>query len=410
MDLSKIEINRNELLNGMKEGGYSESYINMLSKLIDRILDINKDDPTISGFGDIWNVLKNGIPSKYQSKMASRLGVVERFYSSNALPDRKVHKHTGIRRRKSYDSLLPEFRKVVDAAEETLADSGIRNIQGPTAALSVFLHTMQDKGAVSLRDITQNLIVSGYTKEDGKCKYSSTTMHNIKSGLQAATSVSPDEIARITPLIPIPKKDIPEVERLTDEELEKINAYISDKDLCSRRDAAVLSLLEYTSLRASDVGGLLINSIDWESEEINLVQQKTGNLVSIPMLPEVSNSIFVYICEERTPCSSPYLFQKIYIPTESLNRHCIDSIVGKAFKICDIRTGRRGKAHLFRRTVATKMLENDTDISLIASTLGHSSLKTVDRYLGADIAHLRLCSLDISDFPVPEEVFDDAAI
>ena len=68
--------------------------------------------------------------------------------------------------------------------------------------------------------------------------------------------------------------------------------------------------------------------------------------------------------------------------------------------------GDRRGTHIFRHRAATVMAENNIPAPVISATLGHTSPKALDSYLSADIVHLRECAIDISEYPIAEEVFD----
>ena len=56
--------------------------------------------------------------------------------------------------------------------------------------------------------------------------------------------------------------------------------------------------------------------------------------------------------------------------------------------------------------MATSLLANEVAIPVISSILGHTSPESVNPYVDADIEHLRECALDISGYPIAEEVFE----
>ena len=56
--------------------------------------------------------------------------------------------------------------------------------------------------------------------------------------------------------------------------------------------------------------------------------------------------------------------------------------------------------------MATSLLANEVASPVISSILGHTSPESVNPYVDADIEHLRECALDISDYPIAEEVFE----
>jgi len=61
---------------------------------------------------------------------------------------------------------------------------------------------------------------------------------------------------------------------------------------------------------------------------------------------------------------------------------------------------------LFRRYLASKILENGVQPKVISDILGHLSPESLNPYIDTDIKHLRECGLSIEKYPVGKEVFE----
>lgn len=111
---------------------------------------------------------------------------------------------------------------------------------------------------------------------------------------------------------------------------------------------------------------------------------------------------------ERPESDSPYLFLGDQAPYHPMKPGSMGWIVTKIMDRANIRQnqGDRRGTHIFRHRAATVMAENNIPAPVISATLGHTSLKSLDAYLSADIVHLRECALDIGKYPMAEEVFD----
>jgi len=83
-------------------------------------------------------------------------------------------------------------------------------------------------------------------------------------------------------------------------------------------------------------------------------------------------------------------------------------IASKIMKAADIRqeSGDRKGTHIFRHHLATKLLDNGVPRPIISNVIGHTSPKSLDKYLGSNFSHLKKCSISIEDFPVAEAVFE----
>lgn len=67
--------------------------------------------------------------------------------------------------------------------------------------------------------------------------------------------------------------------------------------------------------------------------------------------------------------------------------------------------GDRKGTYTFRHHLASSLLENGISRPVISQTLGHTSPESVNCYLKTDFTHFKECALDITKFPVSEEVF-----
>jgi integrase len=89
----------------------------------------------------------------------------------------------------------------------------------------------------------------------------------------------------------------------------------------SARDAAITLLALTTGLRACDIVGMRTGDIDWRSRTIGIVQQKTGNPLTLPLPALVMAKLADYVLGER-PCSGDdHLFLRSVAPHTRLNDH-----------------------------------------------------------------------------------------
>ncbi|MGH3398054.1 MAG: tyrosine-type recombinase/integrase, partial [Streptosporangiaceae bacterium] len=67
----------------------------------------------------------------------------------------------------------------------------------------------------------------------------------------------------------------------------------------SARDAAITLLALTTGLRACDIIALRLADVDWRGHAIAVVQQKTGNPLTLPLPPLVMGKLAGYVLGER---------------------------------------------------------------------------------------------------------------
>ena len=276
---------------------------------------------------------------------------------------------------------------------------------------SVFLRYLQGKDADNLYDATEKCIMSffyadnKYEQQIRSYSYKEKLAVVFKTCSRVEKYV--DECNRILHMIPSFKYVRKNVKYLTSVEIEAIRNTI-DSDRFSLMERAVMMLLLYTGMRSCDVATIKLCDVNWEAETISIIQQKTEEPLEIAMLPAVGNAIFEYLCKLRLSTPSDYLFPGKNKSANHISAVTVRNIAGKAYKLAEIRQskGVRKGTHLFRHHVATKMLENGVDRSVISKTLGHMNPDSLVPYLHADFKHLSEFGLSLSAYPVSERVWN----
>lgn len=163
------------------------------------------------------------------------------------------------------------------------------------------------------------------------------------------------------------------------------------------RDAALTLLALSTGLRACDIVGLRLGDIDWRGQTIRLVQQKTGNPLTVPMIEVLTSTLADYVLHERPETDDDHVFVRRVAPHVRLGGHAtihrVTTTVFRAAGVTDVRGGTR----LLRHNAASRMLRAATPLPTIAAVLGHASEESTNQYLSIDSERLRRCVL-----PVPQ--------
>lgn len=136
-------------------------------------------------------------------------------------------------------------------------------------------------------------------------------------------------------------------------------------------------------MRSCDICNLKFSQIDWENDTIRLNQQKTGEPIVLPLLPEVGNAIFEYICDERPKRNDnyPYIFLRTQAPFTKITRlYEISNKFIKGFGI-ERKNGEQRGMHLYRRTLINRLLQDGVPHQVITDTLGHTSKESDKPYI-----------------------------
>ena len=306
--------------------------------------------------------------------------------------------------------LSPEFKSVIDyyCEAERRRGNKITTIYTESHNASTFFLSLQQKGIDSLAKITEEAVLSIFMSPDGKLLRSYSYKKNIAAVLKACIPYHPETCPRILAFLPALRETRKNIQYLTPEEIQKIKKALADSEnpltLC---DKAIGMLALYTGLRGCDIAGMTLGSIDWDRDLINIIQQKTGFPLELPLTAVVGNAIYNYLTSERPHTESEYLFISQNKPYGRLKNGSIGNVAVRIMKAAGIRQskGDRKGFHIFRHHLATALLGNGVPQPVISRTLGHTSPDSLKAYLSADFPHLKECSITIERFPVLEEVF-----
>lgn len=195
-----------------------------------------------------------------------------------------------------------------------------------------------------------------------------------------------------SPTVKIPQR-LPSVWSL--DEIERVLNSVDRSSSQGKRDYAILILASRLGLRSIDIRNLDFNDIDWENHQINIIQKKTGEPLSLPLPSDIGWALIDYIQNGRPVCNESKIFVHCaapYVPIQTL-----DGILGKYLKRANIHNNRkvhRGM-HALRHSLATHMLEKETPIHVIQDVLGHLRINTTKNYTAVDVNKLRECALEV---------------
>lgn len=170
-----------------------------------------------------------------------------------------------------------------------------------------------------------------------------------------------------------------------------------------KRNFAMVLLAMRTGLRGIDIINLELSDIDWRKRTISITQKKNGRPLTLPLLADVGNSLADYILNARHHSSLPYVFLRCQPPYTKLSG-CF-SISCSVMKKAGIRQSdnQRKGFHIFRHSLAARMLSQEIPLSVISNTLGHGSMASSKVYLSTDGEHLKACALSLNGIEVTKE-------
>lgn len=171
---------------------------------------------------------------------------------------------------------------------------------------------------------------------------------------------------------------------------------------CTKRNTAIILLARELGLRSCDICSLKFSQIDWERDRIRLNQQKTGEPIVLPLLPEVGNAIFEYIRDERPKRDDgyPFVFLRTHAPFTRMTR--LYEVSSQFIRKSGIeqKNGNQSGMHLYRRTLVNRLLLDEVPHQIITDTLGHTSKEADKPYIPMEEAMLRECALGLGEIGI----------
>lgn len=176
---------------------------------------------------------------------------------------------------------------------------------------------------------------------------------------------------------------------LSPEEVDRVLATADRSTPQGRRDYAILLLLALLGLRASEIVRLELGDLRWRAGEI-VVHGKGPRRDHLPLLADVGEAMARYLCEDRGTSDSRSVFLRLIAPRVGLAGPCaIDHVVRLALKRAGIGPHPRRVAHLFRHSLATRMIRSGASMAEIAEVLRHRSQTTTAIYAKVSFEALR---------------------
>lgn len=204
-------------------------------------------------------------------------------------------------------------------------------------------------------------------------------------------------------IFPVIRK-VPSTEILsyyTKEEIKQILETIDNTTKNGKRDYAIICLLSFYGIRIGDIIDMKLTDIDWNHNYIRIIQKKTNNLLTVPLLEEVKFALLDYIKNARIEknVDNEYVFLTLNAPYTKLNSNCAYKQIKKYmdFAKIDYKNKHHGP-HAFRHSLATNLMKENVPLSAISSVLGHSNVKTTEVYLTVDEKNLKELSLEVPKY------------
>lgn len=174
--------------------------------------------------------------------------------------------------------------------------------------------------------------------------------------------------------------------------VEEVNRVLAAPDRSTargRRDHAILLLLARLGLRAGEVVRLELSHINWRSGNIT-IHGKGPSAERLPLLCDIGEALALYLSKDRSSSESARVFLRMIAPQVGLSGPAaVGHIVRKALADAHVQRSGRGAAHIFRHSLATRMIRHGASLGEISQVLRHRSENTTALYAKVDFEALR---------------------
>jgi site-specific recombinase XerD len=182
----------------------------------------------------------------------------------------------------------------------------------------------------------------------------------------------------------------------TTDEIARLLAAIDRSKSSGKRDYAMIMLSTRTGLRSCDIIGLKMEHLRFDTDTIEITQQKTGKRLTLPLTEETGSALIEYLRDGRPGSEYDNVFirhRAPYKPFDSRGNKMIERHMKRA-GIVDYENRQPG-FRAFRHSLAGNLLDNDVSIYKIQDILGHDSPNTTMRYVKIDTKRLKTCALEV---------------
>jgi len=167
---------------------------------------------------------------------------------------------------------------------------------------------------------------------------------------------------------------------LNDDEVEMLFKVIK-----KTRDRAIFMLMLRTGLRVEEVSRLTLGAIDLKRKKIFVNQGKGGKDRIVYISPDANRALVDYLqCRPLSKSRGVFLVEKGTCCGLPISVRGIQ----KRIEYYSKKAGLKVSCHQLRHSMATQLLNVDTDLSTIQDLLGHGRVTTTQRYC-------RVCNLKV---------------
>lgn len=209
--------------------------------------------------------------------------------------------------------------------------------------------------------------------------------------------------ADFSTLVPRYRKPTHLPDTYSEKEIFQIEKVIDRTSNIGKRDYAMLLLATRLGMRSGDIVKLSLADLDFRRNQINFIQQKTGERLRLLMLTEVKIALTDYINNARPKATGDTVFLRQNAPFKEITTSVLRFVTTRYFKMAGIDiTDKKHGPHTFRSSLANSMINDDVPYEAVTKILGHTDSDAIKHYAKLDLDKLRECAIEV---PRPSGTF-----
>lgn len=189
--------------------------------------------------------------------------------------------------------------------------------------------------------------------------------------------------------LPRQEERLPRVVLTKEEALRLLGAASRATTPLALRDRAVIETFYATGIRVSELAKLTPYDVDTQERTLRVLLGKGRKDRHVPLTRAAAAAIESYLAKGRPAITgsakAPYLF--VASRGGYLHRALVSLLVRQYAKRAGIK--KHVTCHTLRHSIATHLLKGGADIRHIQVLLGHSSLRSTERYTRVELSDLR---------------------
>lgn len=183
------------------------------------------------------------------------------------------------------------------------------------------------------------------------------------------------------------------------EEISGILSAVDRGNPLGKRNYAMILLAARYGLRIGDIRTLKLTDVDFSTNQIHIIQQKTSKPLTLDLLPDVGWALIDYLKFGRPKVSAAEIFLRHVHPYGPLGD---SDNMGYVIRQYAVAAGIRKNAekahhgfHMLRYSLTSDLIQQGISLTTISGILGHSQLSVTSRYTQLDIPQLMDCALEV---------------